>query len=292
MFPVAASAATVSGNVYLNNRTSSAGASKTVFLVVNGAKVDEAQTDGAGFYTTTAALSAGDRLLVFLDNESQEGTSVTVSDGTDILDLDIYDDHVVTRHDNGGALSIADMDAALDFYSDTDILYSVVAGAVTVIGGGTRLYVPGGHTFTPGNDVSTAYVEIEGTFVAGSEVITLTRDWDSSAGVFTAGTSTIRFTGTDATYDPGSSSCYNLFVELDASDDLTISGTVTVDNTLFLNGADNGSDVRTGTIDVAGDVIVGVTNGGGTALVRLTGAGSQTVSSAGGWLPHVEVDKT
>ena len=113
------------------------------------------------------------------DAGTDDGTTATVSDGSSLSNLDIYKGHVITRHDNSGALSNANMDTAKGAYSDTDILYSVSGGVVTV-DSGVELYVATGHSFTPGDNVNTqgsgGNVDIRGTVTAGTNTFTVAGD--------------------------------------------------------------------------------------------------------------------
>ncbi len=101
----------------------------------------------------------------------------------------------MVRHEGGGALTIADMDAALGAYSDTDIGYSVTAGVLTVTGG--ELYVPAGHTFTPGGDITTSSIESLGTFNGGIGAINISGDLTINGGNFTSTSGILRIQNPD-----------------------------------------------------------------------------------------------
>ena len=79
----------------------------------------------SGAYSISVTLNAGDALLVYLDQETIDGTAVTVSDGESLSGLDLYADHVITRHDNGGSLTNAAMDAAKGALADVEIRYAL-----------------------------------------------------------------------------------------------------------------------------------------------------------------------
>lgn len=186
------------------------------------------------------------------------------------------------------------MSTAKGSFSDSDIhYYSLSSGALGITNSSTELYVPAGHTFAPGGDVNSYAVKIVGTVEGGSNTFTVqSADWDASSGTFNGGTSTVVFTGNTSAFTPGTSSYYNITVQKGGWRDLTINGTATVTNDLYLNGGNSGSDVNSGTINVAGNVTVGANHGSGTTVVRFSGTGAQSVSSSGGYLPSVEVDKS
>ena len=141
----------ISGTVYTDEGVTNIGSGKTVRLLINGTSDGTDITDGSGNYSITpSSLSAGDAILVYVDDDAStdDGTTATVSDGSSLANLDIYKGHVITRHDNSGVLSNSNMDTAKGAYSDTDILYSVSGGALTV-DSGVELYVASAHSFTP-----------------------------------------------------------------------------------------------------------------------------------------------
>ena len=68
-----------------------------------------------------------DVLTLYLDTDGDAAGVTVTAVGTDrIIDLDIYQDRLVTRHDNAGSLTNVQLDAA-DDDGDTDIsaVYSV-----------------------------------------------------------------------------------------------------------------------------------------------------------------------
>jgi hypothetical protein len=151
----------ISGSVYIDEGINPIGPNKTVALSVNGGITSGTdlfsdETDANGSYEIfipEANLSAGDEFIVFLDDETENGASVTVSDGNNLSGLDIYQSHVIVRHDNSGTMTNALMGLADN--GDADIDYSVSGGALTVGDlNDVSLYVPTGHTFQPGGNVT------------------------------------------------------------------------------------------------------------------------------------------
>ena len=187
---------TISGTVFSDEGITSVGVGKTVRLLVNGAVAATDTTDDDGYYFMVVPAGAGDNLLAYIDNDATyQGTTVTVFDGVQLANLDIYAGHVITRHDNGGTLSTANMATAKGGYSDTDILYSVSGSTLTVSGSGTELYMPGGHSFTPGGDITTPNMENLGAFNGGSGTMDINGTLTLSGGSFTATSGTMSIAG-------------------------------------------------------------------------------------------------
>ncbi|MDH3273605.1 MAG: DUF4347 domain-containing protein, partial [Gammaproteobacteria bacterium] len=240
--------ATISGTVYTDEGTTNAGAGQTVRLLVNGVSVGNDVTDASGAYSITAAVNPGDAILVYLDQEAIDGTAVTVSDGANLAGLDIYDDYVITRHDNGGALANADMDTALGNYGDPEIHYTVTAGALTV-DTLNKLYVPAGHTFAPGADVTADFIKIVGTIDAGANTFSIGQYWDAASGTFNAGTSTVTFVGNAiSTFIPGGSTYGSL--EINKSSNNRV---VTVSSSSLTLAPASSLAITTGIFDLAGN---------------------------------------
>ena len=245
--------ATISGTVYTNEGVTNAGSGKTVRLIVNGVNAGNDVTDAVGAYSIVATLSAGDAMLIYIDQENIDATSVTVSDGADLSGFDLYRDHVITRHDNGGSLTNANMDTAKGAFSDAEIEYSVTAGVLTVTSG-NELYVLAGHTFAPGGNVSADDVEILGSVTAASDTFTVTDNWDASGGTFTPGTSAVKFTSTTATFTPGTSSYNDIIVELfNNGNTLTLSSNLDVNNDLTITLGELDVSATNYNITVGGD---------------------------------------
>ena len=186
----------ISGTVYTDEGTTTIADGATVRLVINGVSAGT-DTTVSGAYSITASPSAGDAMIVYIDGHASDGTTVTVSDGNALAALDIYADRLILRHDNSASLTNANMTTALGAYSDAEILYTTDgSNNLTVSGSTTELYVPTVHSYTPGANINTTDIEIIGTLTAGSNTITIARNWDDSAGTFVRETSTVDFTGT------------------------------------------------------------------------------------------------
>ena len=109
-----AAAAQISGTVYAGEGTTNIGAGKTVRLLVNGVSATTVTTDAGGTYSISLDnLNSGSTLLIYIDNDTTyKGTTVSVSNGASLSGLDIYASHVITRQDNAGTLTNANMATA------------------------------------------------------------------------------------------------------------------------------------------------------------------------------------
>ncbi len=231
----------VSGIVYSDEGVTGIGNNRTVRLLVNGVSRGTDITDSAGGYfisVPAANIADGDNILVYVDEDdgtTDDGTTVTVNKGPDLGDIHIYKDHLITRHDNTGALTNALMKTAVEPYSDTEILYAVDGSNVLTVGGAsTELYVPTGHTYVPGGNVNTTHVEIEGIWTATTtETYNVSGNWTNN-GAFTYATSRVVLTGTAQTL-AGSTTFYNLTKAVTSADTLTFQAGQT--QTLAAGGA-------------------------------------------------------
>ncbi|MBE0606319.1 MAG: DUF2341 domain-containing protein [Deltaproteobacteria bacterium] len=249
----------VGGTVYTDEGVTNVGAGKTVRLLVNGTSAGTATTDGSGSYFITTSASAGAAILVYIDDDPvYKGTAVTVFNGATLSNLDIYAGHVITRHDNGSSLTNANMSTAKGGSADADIQYSVSGVALTVGGSGTELYLPTGHGFAPGGNVTTPNLESRGTFAGGAGTLDVNGTLTVSGGTFTATSGTTSVSGNlaltsgifahnsgtvvlDGTNQAvsGSISFQNLTKSAASADTLTIEAgtTQTINGAVILNGA-------------------------------------------------------
>ena len=273
------SGTTISGQVFTDEGTINAGAGLTVHLLVNGASIAMMDTDGTGAYSTNVLINAGDTVLVYVDDEAAlDGTTVTVSDGANLAGLDIYADHLITRHDNSGSLTNTLLNTAKGAWSDSEILYTVTGGNLTV-SAGTELYIPSGHSFTPGLNVTAASLENVGTFNGGTGTLTVNGDLVTS-GSFTATSSTLSVAGdltisgtfahnnggvtltgtTDQSVTTGGQSFNHLTLDntgAGGSDDIIVSGALDIDGTLTLTDGDLDISTNDPAVNTAGDVSIG-----------------------------------
>jgi hypothetical protein len=188
----------ISGTIYTDEGVTTIADGTTVRLIINGTSVGTDTTTSGAYSISTTSLSAGDAILIYIDDDNgttNDATTVTVSDGAALSGLDAYVDHLITRHDNGGVLSNALMDTAKGAYSDTEILYTLDGSDNLTAETGTEIYIPTSHTYTPGAGVTTqgtgGDVDVRGTLNGGANTFAVFGNWDSSVGTFNYDTSTI-----------------------------------------------------------------------------------------------------
>ncbi|TPW13965.1 MAG: Protein containing Cadherin domain protein, partial [Halothiobacillaceae bacterium] len=310
--------AIISGSVYTDEGVTTIADGVTIRLLVNGVSRGSAVTTaGAYSITPSVTLGAGDAILAFIENNTTNGTVVTVANGIDISNFNIYGTHIITRHDNAGSLSNANMATAKGAYVDTfsDINYSVSSGNLTVINN-HELYIPTSHSYTPGGNVTTPALESLGTFNGGANTIdsngTLVVSGGSftatsgttyigshftiSAGTFTHNSGTITLDSSNRTLDTGTAVLNNLIFF--SGDFSTINGTVDIDGDLTITAAFSlSAGTGAGVLAVAGNVTTTDSAVSGTAKIRFDGNGAQTLQVNGdgaggtGALPGVEINK-
>ncbi len=246
----------ISGILYDTDRTTSLGFGMTVRLLINGTSMGTTTTDGSGRYTFWNNVSAGNAILVYIDNGASTAVSATVTANASLSDFDLYASHLVARHDNGGALSNANLESAKGAYVDTDIVYSVTGSALTVSGSATRLHIPAGKSFTPAGNITTPAMSNLGTFAGGSGAITINGNLSNSgtytassattsvsanfsnSGTFTAAGGTVLLNGTNQNIS-GTTTFFNLTKTVATADTLFFSAgsTTTVTGSSTLQGA-------------------------------------------------------
>ncbi len=258
----------ISGTVYSDDDEVTPLAGETVRLLING--VDSGLTDitdASGNYRIETTPSPGDLLLVYIDSGGgNQGTVVSASNGQSFTGANIYQNHIVVRHDNAGIMSNAMLNSATN--GDTDIQYAVVLGNLTV-GGANELYIPGGHSYIPGGNVTTPSMESLGTFdggantidingalsiaggnfTASSAIMSIQGDYALSAGTFTHNSGTVVFDGENQTLT--GSTTFNNLTKTDSVDDATDvslifdnNATQTIIGTLTLDGLDDDERVN------------------------------------------------
>ena len=231
----------ISGTVYTDEGSTDIGADKTVRIAINGTDFGTtAETDADGAYSISGlTLSPGDVLTVYLEDETQDAVAVTVSDGGSLAGLDLYQNRLIVRHDNGGSLTNADLGSGV-VTSEDDIsnVYSVSAGSL-ILADAKSLYIPTSHAFAPGDDVS-----LGGSF--------------NAQGTFIAGTYTVTFTGSGAETVTSNGSSFNNLTLNNASGLLTPTDVLDVDGVLNIAAGtfrQTTSNVAAGAITIASGAV-------------------------------------
>lgn len=294
---------TVSGTGQDASGAALTGTSYNVALRVDGVALQTTTTniaDGTWSFSVEG-LVAGNVIHIYFYGASDSaagtyvGNAVTETDAaTAITGVNLKANNVLLRADNAAAaLSIDDM----AFYDSSDnpnnLLFTAVAAIpdTLTIGDGIGLTVNSGDTFTPGGNstIGTGGLTIAGAWTAtGTETIGISGSWDSTAGTFTAASSTVTFTGDSTSVDVNASVTFsNLTLNKNTGMVLTITGgdTLAVGGTLTLTDG----YVNTGTIALNTANLTGTsTFDGGSATILLDD--SQSVTLSNGWvLPTLNV---
>ncbi len=248
--------ATISGTVYSDEGTTPITSDRTVRLVVYYTSTIKSSftttaVAGTGVYNFThIAVTNGTRLLVYIDNDALFfGSTANISDGPTVSALDIYQNHLIIKHEAGLNISDTDLNNLLYPSSaapDADIKYTI-SGSDLAVDPSFEIYIANGSTFRPGGYISCGYLEVVGTLdasPAGSD-IAVQGDWNNG-GTFLSGNNTVTFNGTaDQDFTPGASNYYNITVNKTA-------GSLTVLTNNVTQSAGGVLDLQDGTIDLNG----------------------------------------
>lgn len=186
----------VTGTVYTDEGSTNIGANITVSMCVNGGlTVTSDDTDSSGAYSIAPAggFASGDVLTLYIDDETQEAVTVTVTDGSALSGVDLYRRYLITRHDNAGSLTNSNLDTADNCggVGDADIsdIYSIASSNLTVQetndDGETELLVWTGDTFAPGGNIDVNNLDINGTLTMSTNDAEVIGSWDATGGTFT-----------------------------------------------------------------------------------------------------------
>ena len=209
----------------------------TVKVAVDGVVQAQEDTTVAGTWDILGVTqpASGAVITVWIDaaaSMADRAGAVTKYDGTgNITGVQLFKEHLNIGSDDNQTITNADV-AAYDnsvASGDDDVFWDVSAGndlTVDIESQSTQeeLFIGAGDVFRPasggGADVTTVHVEIDGTWTADSNAISVGGSWQND-GTFTAGSSTVTFTST--------------------STGRTLSGTLTGTNGKFENLTFNGS---------------------------------------------------
>ncbi len=247
---------TVSGKAYADQGTTALADGTSIHLLINGNEGGTALVSGGNgsFSIVTGTISSGDAILLYIDDGSTYGTTVTVDNGGGLSGIDLYANHLITRNDNGGVLTNALMDTAKGSNSDPGILYSVSDGNLTVLGSGTVLYIPNSESFVPGGDVTTPALTCVENYNGESFTTTVNGDLTTlGGGTFTLTTGSLIVNGdfvSDKNFDGGNGT-------------VEINGNLTILSDTF--------SMTTGSLTVNGDLIIDGNFDGGSSTVDING---------------------
>ncbi len=296
---------TISGTVYEADRTTRSNVcddvTPNVRLAIDGVLTANASSSCSsvdGSYTISGvSFSANDALTLYIDGESEQAANVSQDPISSISDMDLYENHVIVRHENTDPLTIVEM-AVWDSSDDADIPFTAVdAGSDTVslpsdfalVVWNSKEFAPGGDVTISGGGAGASYdgsLEVfeNGTFtgaagenhtVGGSIIFGTTT-------TFTAGTSQFTLTtdGASRSLDTNSQSFYDITFNGSGSW-VVVDPTFTVGNTATITAG--ALTLPAGTTTIAGSF----RNTGGSfdandGLLQMTGGSTGLTVEAGG----------
>lgn len=293
---------TVAGRFYSDEGVTAMSAGMTIAVAINGFEQGATNdTDASGNFSITGlTLNAGDVLSVYVEDEVENGVLITVSDGNDLTNANLYQDHLIIRHDNGGSMTNALLATAYRTgLCDDDINGAITTSGTTVtVGNGFELFIAAGHTMNSTGDVviGNGGLDLNGTWTAtGSEVITIKGDIDLNGGVWNSASETFYVNSTvlnRVAYFSGQT-LYDFVLDASsATRSLTIHGSVSVHNYTQTLGRLNAGTA--GNINVSNSIAIagGDNSSSNDALLTVNGTGPQAISSTSGWAPSITVNKS
>ena len=144
----------ISGTVFNGIGGSALGSGITIDLVVNGIMDGSTSTNLSGLYSFPDISAAiGNAILVYISGNTVKGNTVTVSNGSNISNLDIYGGTLTLRNETLGPITNLILATAKGSLTDTDILYSVSSSNLTA---NTSIYIYSGMTYAPGGDIQVS----------------------------------------------------------------------------------------------------------------------------------------
>lgn len=228
---------------------------------------------------SSLSITSGDIMTVYLDDETENGVTITKISGlVGFSGLDIYSNYLITRSDNGVALTGPDVQTAdgtgVDVGSSTNdisVIYDPLVSTTIHVWG--NLYVPVGHSFTTSGSLQAAedaYVDgtlnvAANTMTAGGDLIITGTFTHSNVLTFNPVT-----TFGDQLFNPGPNVIGS---RIQISNTV---GTVSLTGNALSNGA-NYIQISTGSIfDFGTQNVTSTGSFSNTGTVKL--AGSQTIS--------------
>ena len=201
-------------------------------------------SDGAYSVSGVTINAAGDTVTIFIDGTVIAAAVTRASDTTSNIGVDLYSNAVVARHEDAGPIT----SASFSVYDSDNYNNRVpfTANGTLVVDNGIKLFVPSGYTFTPGVDVTTNALFVQGTFNQGATTLTLNGGGTNTScstatgtmiplcvsGTFNVGTGTTNFAGNAAT-TLTTITYYNLTLNQSGTT-FTLGGATTVSNDLPL----------------------------------------------------------
>ncbi len=291
-----------SGVVYSNDGSSNIGSGKTVRLYKNGvtwAGAASTTAGGAWSITSSTTLANLDVMTAYIDNDSTDGNTVWVTDGTTTSTIDIYGGSVIVRADVSTISNANLVTAIAGLGNEADMIYATSSSNTITTNSNVELHVWSSTTYGPSANITTqgtgnlhaddnstvnlvsCTCTIGGDLVADSgAAVNFYQDSSIGGGdITTSGTALVSYIGSPTLTVTGagtlgggsvSLSFYNL--TLSGTGTSTLTSTATIDNDLSVGSGREFKGTKNVTVsggDASGNGIVNFT--GGTFEVRGTG---------------------
>ncbi len=304
-------AISISGTVYVDKGATTMGAGRTVQVSVNGAaSAGSTTTASDGTYTIAGITAAsGAVLAVYLQGNTEAAATVTKSTGSNLSGIDLWQDWLNLRSDNGVVLSGTNLNTS-DNNGDTGLsaIYSAPGNTTLTMVSGKQIHIVAGATQGYNAATSTVTGNVEnagqfastgtvngnltnlagGTITQSSGTLTVKGDFTNAGTLTLTSGTTISLTGTGTqTLTGGGQALAALTVN-------GAGGTYTLQDALVCNGGGGtsaGVNIANGALDVSASNF-GVTAGSFVAsagtfvpragTVTLNKGGTQTVRNSTG----------
>ncbi len=169
---------TFSGTVYHDEGVTPVGAGSGVAMYVNGTATGTVTTNTSGVYSfSNKTIKAHDVVAVYLDGEPENAVLVTKFSAGEISDelitgQDLYKDRLIIRNSTGG-LNVTETNLQVAGKMGDDVADIFTATGTVRLQRNAELYVWDSSTYTASGDTFTHDLEINGTFTAGTNDITV-----------------------------------------------------------------------------------------------------------------------
>lgn len=309
----------ISGTVYVDKGINPIGSGRHVHVSVNGAASSANTTTGAdGTYTLSNVTAAdGAVLTLYLQGDAEKAVTVTKSTDATMAGVDVYQDHLALRSDNGSLSGTNINTSNNNGATGISAIYSSTANNNVTMASGKVCLIPVGHSHTlSATQTVSGVLDISGTLIFSGSVITLnvsnditisgtfslgssagasvTGNWTCTGTFTVAGTSnlvTLKGTGAGQTLTSGGQSFADLTINGSGGtyaiqDDLALTDTMTLTNGTLSAGTHNiileGSWNATNGLFDCGSGTVTFSKASGSQLVNGIGGTFNNVIHSGG----------
>ena len=292
----------ISGTVYSDEGSTALG-SKTVRIAVNGTDGTTAESNAStGAYSfSSVTVTAGDVLTLYLEDETQNAVTVTVTPATNLTGIDLYQDYLITRCDNSCSLTNANLSTANvgsgeeggTEGSDITSIYTVSGSTITTEST-IELFIPSSHTYAPGGTTNLQDgADINGTYTGGANAINVSGgDWDATGGSFsTSGTFTV--TNSVTVISDGDAFGTVAIGDGATDGDGAFSDAADIESLTFNSTSGNAGVSFSDTLNLEGDLnLTEATSFGAPTTVVLDGAGALVLDTNGNALNNLTLGGT